>query len=45
MIMTTQIAKTGIDWLLDKLQNEFGAEEIAPLIIASERWQQKYRRA
>lgn len=40
--MTTTIAKTGIDQLLDKLQSEFGAEEITPLITASDRWQEKH---
>lgn len=40
--MTTQIVKTGINRLLDKLQSEFGAQEITPLVIASDRWQQKH---
>lgn len=40
--MTTTITKTGIDQLIDKLQSEFGAEEITPLITASDRWQQKH---
>ena len=42
--MTTTITKTGIDQLLDKLQSEFGAKKITPLITASERWQQKHLR-
>ncbi|KAA0955791.1 ribonucleoside-diphosphate reductase subunit alpha [Sporosarcina sp. ANT_H38] len=40
--MTTTIVNTGIDQLLGKLQSEFGAKEIAPLITASDRWQQKH---
>lgn len=40
--MTIQIAKTNMDWVLDALQNEFGVAQIEALVIASERWQQKY---
>ena len=40
--MTTKSIKTSIDCLLEKLQSEFGAEKIEPLIIASERWRQRH---
>ncbi|WP_342513407.1 ribonucleoside-diphosphate reductase subunit alpha [Sporosarcina sp. FSL K6-1522] len=40
--MATKIAKTGIDVVLDGLQSEFGVGKIEPLVIASERWQQKH---
>ena len=39
--MTTQIKATGIDLLLNDLQIEFGTQEIAPLIKASERWRER----
>ena len=39
--MTTKIRATGIDQLLNDLQIEFGAQEIAPLIKASERWKER----
>ena len=39
--MTTQIKATGIDQLLNDLQIEFGAQKIAPLIKASERWRER----
>ncbi|MBE1555225.1 ribonucleoside-diphosphate reductase subunit alpha [Sporosarcina limicola] len=40
--MTIIIEKTGINQLLEKLQTEFGAEKIAPLLIASQKWEQRY---
>ncbi|MCZ2260264.1 ribonucleoside-diphosphate reductase subunit alpha [Sporosarcina sp. G11-34] len=39
--MTTKIKATGIDQLLNDLQIEFGTQEIAPLIKASERWRER----
>ena len=39
--MTTKIKTTGIDQLLNNLQIEFGTQEIAPLIKASERWRER----
>ncbi|MFJ7934159.1 ribonucleoside-diphosphate reductase subunit alpha [Sporosarcina sp. NPDC096371] len=41
VVLTTKIAKTGIDRIVDELQGEFGAGKIEPLVIASERWLQK----
>ncbi|WP_342508184.1 ribonucleoside-diphosphate reductase subunit alpha [Sporosarcina sp. FSL K6-2383] len=41
-MMTIKMAKTNTDRLLDALQSEFGVAQIETLIIASERWQQKY---
>ncbi|MEK5040132.1 ribonucleoside-diphosphate reductase subunit alpha [Sporosarcina sp. FSL K6-3457] len=40
--MTIKIATTNIDRVLDALQSEFGVAQIEALVIASERWQQKY---
>jgi len=39
--MTTKIKASGIDQLLNDLQIEFGTQEIAPLIKASERWRER----
>ena len=39
--MTTKMKATGIDQLLNELQSEFGAEKIAPLLKASERWRER----
>ena len=39
--MTTQIAVTKTDLVLNKLQSEFGTEEMAPLLKASLRWKEK----
>ncbi|CAM3290023.1 ribonucleoside-diphosphate reductase subunit alpha [Filibacter tadaridae] len=40
--MTTKASKTPTEQLIEDLQNEFGREEIQPLLIASERWQQRH---
>ncbi len=40
--MTMNITKTSTDMLLEDLQNQFGAEEIRPLLIASEKWNERH---
>ncbi len=39
--MTTKISVSGIEKLINNLQEEFGAEKIAPLVKASERWKER----
>jgi len=41
-IMTTQIKPTSIENLLNELQNEFGADKVAPLLKASEKWHSRH---
>ncbi|MFD1927424.1 ribonucleoside-diphosphate reductase subunit alpha [Sporosarcina siberiensis] len=43
--MTTQIKPTSIEKLLNELQAEFGADKIAPLLKASERWRERHPNA
>ena len=40
--MTMNITKTSTEMLLEDLQNEFGGEEIRPLLIASEKWNERH---
>ncbi|WP_438314549.1 ribonucleoside-diphosphate reductase subunit alpha [Sporosarcina sp. FA9] len=40
--MTTQIKPTNIEKLLNELQTEFGADKVAPLLKASERWRDRH---
>ncbi len=40
--MTMKAAITSTDVLIEKLQQEFGVEKIQPLVISSERWQERH---
>jgi ribonucleoside-diphosphate reductase alpha chain len=45
MKMTMNITKTSTEMLLEDLQNEFGVEGIRPLLIASEKWNERHPEA
>ena len=40
--MSTTITKNNIDQLVNDLQKEFGAKKLAPLLIASDSWRERY---